>query len=137
MTDWWSQLFDFSDYDQLLWLLRNSILAGVVLGLVGGLVGVFVMSRDLAFAVHGVSELSFAGAAAGLLSGVGVVSGSIAGSLSASASASSSSPYTPGAPPRSSGCSPGRSSRSTTRAWVCSRSSAASSCWDSGCSGVR
>jgi zinc/manganese transport system permease protein len=81
MTDWWSQLFDFSDYDQLLWLLRNSILAGVVLGLVGGLVGVFVMSRDLAFAVHGVSELSFAGAAAGLLSGVGVVSGSIAGSL--------------------------------------------------------
>jgi zinc/manganese transport system permease protein len=81
MTDWWSQLFDFSDYDQLLWLLRNSILAGVVLGLVGGLVGVFVMSRDLAFAVHGVSELSFAGAAAGLLSGAGVVSGSIAGSL--------------------------------------------------------
>jgi zinc/manganese transport system permease protein len=81
MTDWWSQLFDFSDYGQLLWLLRNSILAGAVLGLVGGLVGVFVMSRDLAFAVHGVSELSFAGAAAGLLTGVGVVSGSIAGSL--------------------------------------------------------
>lgn len=81
MTDWWTQLFDFSDYDQLIWLLRNSILAGAVLGIVGGLVGVFVMSRDLAFAVHGVSELSFAGAAAGLLSGIGVVSGSIAGSL--------------------------------------------------------
>jgi len=81
VNDWWSALFDFSDYDQLIWLLRNSILAGAVLGLVGGLVGVFVMSRDLAFAVHGVSELSFAGAAAGLLSGVGVVSGSIAGSL--------------------------------------------------------
>lgn len=81
MTDWWSQLFDFSDYGQLIWLLRNSILAGAVLGIVGGLIGVFVMSRDLAFAVHGVSELSFAGAAAGLLTGVGVVSGSIAGSL--------------------------------------------------------
>lgn len=81
MTDWWTQLFDFSDYGQLIWLLRNSILAGAVLGIVGGLVGVFVMSRDLAFAVHGVSELSFAGAAAGLLSGIGVVSGSIAGSL--------------------------------------------------------
>lgn len=81
MNDWWAQLFDFSDYGQLIWLLRNSILAGAVLGIVGGLIGVFVMSRDLAFAVHGVSELSFAGAAAGLLSGIGVVSGSILGSL--------------------------------------------------------
>ncbi|WP_309713326.1 metal ABC transporter permease [Pseudolysinimonas sp.] len=62
-------------------MLRNSLLAGLVLGIVGGLIGVFVMSRDLAFAVHGVSELSFAGAAAGLLTGVGVVTGSIAGSL--------------------------------------------------------
>jgi zinc/manganese transport system permease protein len=79
--DWWSTLFDFSDYGQLIWLLRNSLLAGLVLGIVGGLVAVFVMSRDLAFAVHGVSELSFAGAAAGLLTGVGVVTGSIAGSL--------------------------------------------------------
>lgn len=81
MNDWWSALFDFSDYGQLIWLLRNSILAGAVLGIVGGLIGVFVMSRDLAFAVHGVSELSFAGAAAGLLTGLGVVSGSIVGSL--------------------------------------------------------
>jgi zinc/manganese transport system permease protein len=80
-ADWWSALFDFSDYGQLIWLLRNSLLAGAVLGIVGGLVAVFVMSRDLAFAVHGVSELSFAGAAAGLLTGVGVVTGSIAGSL--------------------------------------------------------
>ncbi|MEO5535048.1 MAG: metal ABC transporter permease [Pseudolysinimonas sp.] len=79
--DWWSALFNFSDYGELIWLLHNSILAGLVLGIVGGLIGVFVMSRDLAFAVHGVSELSFAGAAAGLLTGVGVVTGSIAGSL--------------------------------------------------------
>ncbi|MBX3195219.1 MAG: metal ABC transporter permease [Microbacteriaceae bacterium] len=81
MQDWWSQLFDFSDYGALVVLLQNSIWAGVVLGLIGGLVGVFVMSRDLAFAVHGISELSFAGAAAALLFGVGVVEGSIAGSL--------------------------------------------------------
>jgi zinc/manganese transport system permease protein len=81
VNDWWTALFDFSDYGQLIWLLRNSILAGAVLGIVGGLVGVFVMSRDLAFAVHGVSELSFAGAAAGLFTGIGVVSGSIVGSL--------------------------------------------------------
>lgn len=81
MEDWWSKLFDFSDYGALIVLLQNSILAGAVLGVVGGLVGVFVMSRDLAFAVHGISELSFAGAAAALLFGVGVVEGSIAGSL--------------------------------------------------------
>jgi zinc/manganese transport system permease protein len=84
-TDWWSQLFDFSDYGELLVLLQNSILAGAVLGIVGGLIGVFVMSRDLAFAVHGISELSFAGAAAGLLLGVGVVEGSLVGSIVAAA----------------------------------------------------
>jgi zinc/manganese transport system permease protein len=39
------------------------------------------MTRDLAFAVHGISELSFAGASAALLLGVNVVTGSIAGSL--------------------------------------------------------
>jgi len=84
-TDWWSQLFNFSDYGELLVLLQNSILAGAVLGIVGGLIGVFVMSRDLAFAVHGISELSFAGAAAGLLLGVGVVEGSLVGSIIAAA----------------------------------------------------
>jgi len=81
VTDWWTQLFDFSDYGALLALLHNSILAGAVLGIAGGLIGVFVMTRDLAFAVHGISELSFAGAAAGLLFGIGVVEGSILGSI--------------------------------------------------------
>jgi len=80
-SDFWGQIFDFTDYGQLLVLLRNSIIAGAVLGLIGGLIGVFVMSRDMAFAVHGISELSFAGASAGLLLGVGVVQGSIVGSL--------------------------------------------------------
>ncbi len=81
MSDWWTALFDFSDYGALLALLHNSILAGAVLGIAGGLIGVFVMTRDLAFAVHGISELSFAGAAAGLLFGIGVVEGSILGSV--------------------------------------------------------
>lgn len=81
----WSQLFDFSDYGALIVLLQNSLWAGLVLGLIGGLVGVFVMTRDLAFAVHGISELSFAGAAAGLLFGAGVVQGSLVGSLIAAA----------------------------------------------------
>lgn len=79
--DIWSQIVDFSDYGELLALLHNSLLAGAVLGLVGGLIGVFVMSRDMAFAVHGISELSFAGASAALLFGWGVVEGSVAGSL--------------------------------------------------------
>ncbi|PPF79733.1 ABC transporter permease [Subtercola sp. Z020] len=83
--DFWSQIFTFTNYGELLVLLQNSIIAGAVLGLVGGLIGVFVMSRDMAFAVHGISELSFAGASAGLLFGVGVVEGSLVGSLVAAA----------------------------------------------------
>jgi len=79
--DFWGSIFDFSDYGQLLGLVRNSIIAGAVLGIVGGLVGVFVMQRDMAFAVHGISELSFAGAAAALLFGANVVAGSLVGSL--------------------------------------------------------
>jgi zinc/manganese transport system permease protein len=84
-TDWWHTLFNFSDYGELLQLLQNSVWAGVLLGLVGGLVGVFVVQRDLAFAVHGISELSFAGASAGLLLGIGVVPGSVIGSVVAAA----------------------------------------------------
>ncbi|AZC12682.1 metal ABC transporter permease [Microbacterium sp. ABRD28] len=72
-------------YGQLLGLVSNAVWAGAALGLVGGLVGVFVMQRDMAFAVHGISELSFAGAAAALLIGVDVVTGSIFGSLIAAA----------------------------------------------------
>ncbi|SDR81595.1 zinc/manganese transport system permease protein [Microterricola viridarii] len=79
--DLWSRMFDFSDYGALLGLVSNSIIAAAVLGIVGGLVGVFVMQRDMAFAVHGISELSFAGAAAALLFGVNVVAGSVAGAL--------------------------------------------------------
>nr|WP_206694251.1 metal ABC transporter permease [Microbacterium lacticum] len=73
------------DYAEILALVSNSVWAGAVLGLVGGLIGVFVMQRDMAFAVHGISELSFAGAAAALLVGVDVVTGSIVGSLIAAA----------------------------------------------------
>jgi zinc/manganese transport system permease protein len=79
--DFWSQIFGFEGYGELLVLVKNSILAGALLGVVGGLIGPFVMTRDLAFAVHGVSELSFAGASAALLIGTDVVTGSIVGSL--------------------------------------------------------
>jgi zinc/manganese transport system permease protein len=81
VPDWWSTIFNFDNYGQLLVLVQNSIVAGAILGLVGGLVGVFVMQRDLAFAVHGISELSFAGASGALLLGANVVAGSAVGSL--------------------------------------------------------
>jgi zinc/manganese transport system permease protein len=77
MTD----LFNFENYGELLGLVQNSIIAAAVLGIVGGLIGVFVMQRDMAFAVHGISELSFAGAAGALLIGANVVAGSLVGSL--------------------------------------------------------
>src|SRR5690606_26659982 len=77
----WRAVSWLQDYAELLVLLSNSLIAGAVLGLVGGLVGVFVMQRDLAFAVHEVSELSFSGAAAALLFGGSVVAGSLAGAL--------------------------------------------------------
>ena len=81
VTDWWSKLFVFDNYGELVVLLQNSIIAGAVLGVVGGLIGVFVIARDMPFAVHGISELSFAGASAGLLFGIGVVPGALGGSL--------------------------------------------------------
>lgn len=80
---WWQRIVDLTSYGELLPLVRNSLLAGVLLALVGGLVGVFVMQRDLAFAVHGVSELSFAGASAALLFSIDVTVGAIVGSLAA------------------------------------------------------
>ena len=78
-------LFDFSDYAQLLPLVTNSLIAAALLGLMGGLVGIFVMNRDSSFAVHGISELSFAGAAIALLIGMDVVLGSVIGSVVAAA----------------------------------------------------
>ncbi|GAA3323403.1 metal ABC transporter permease [Paeniglutamicibacter sulfureus] len=48
------------------------------------MIGIFVMLRDMAFAVHGIAELSFAGAAFALLIGTNVVVGSLVGSVLAS-----------------------------------------------------
>ncbi len=85
MTAWdvvgWHDIINFDNYGELLPLVRNSLIAGAVLGLVGGLVSVMVITRDLPFAVHGISELSFAGASGALLVGASVVVGSFVGSL--------------------------------------------------------
>jgi len=77
----WDQVFNFTDYGELLPLVHNSLLAGLVLGIVGGLISTFVVMRDLPFAVHGISELSFAGASGFLLLGLNVVAGSLIGSV--------------------------------------------------------
>jgi zinc/manganese transport system permease protein len=79
----WHRIINFDDYGHLLGVVRNSLIAGAVVALVGGLIGPFVVSRDLPFAVHGISELSFAGASGALLLGTSVVAGAIAGSLTA------------------------------------------------------
>ena len=79
--DLMDRFFDFSDYDQLIPLVQNSLIAGALLGLMGGLIGVFVMTRDMSFAVHGISELSFAGAALALLFGLNIALGATLGSI--------------------------------------------------------
>jgi zinc/manganese transport system permease protein len=79
--DVWHQIFNFAHYGELLNLVHNSIIAGAILGVVGGLISTFVVMRDLPFAVHGISELSFAGASAALLISASVVVGSLTGSL--------------------------------------------------------
>ena len=76
-----SRVINFDDYGALLEIARNSLIAGALVALVSGLLSPFVMARELPFAVHGISELSFAGAAAALLIGVDVVMGSLGGSL--------------------------------------------------------
>ncbi|MGO1628830.1 metal ABC transporter permease [Microbacterium sp.] len=79
----WSDVLSFENYGALLQLVSNAIIAAGVLGIVGGLIGVFIMQRDMAFAVHGVSELAFAGAAIALLAGASVVAGSLVGAVAA------------------------------------------------------
>lgn len=76
-----TDLFTFERYGDLLLLVSNSIIAAAVLGMVGGLMSYFIVIRDIPFAVHGIAELSFAGAAFALLMSLDVVMGSIIGSL--------------------------------------------------------
>jgi zinc/manganese transport system permease protein len=78
-----AHVFAFQDFGELVVLVKNSIIAGAVLGIVGGLIGPFVVTRNLPFAVHGISELSFAGASGALLFGINVVEGSLIGSMAA------------------------------------------------------
>lgn len=75
------QIFDFSNYAELLQLVLPSLAVALVLGILGGLLSTVVVHRDSSFAVHGISELSFAGAAVFLLIGLDVVLGAAVGSM--------------------------------------------------------
>ncbi len=59
----------------------HSLLAAGLVAISCGLIGPFVISRGMAFAVHGTSELAFTGAAAGLLVDGNPIAGALAGAL--------------------------------------------------------
>jgi zinc/manganese transport system permease protein len=61
--------------------VHNALVAGAVVSIVAGAIGVFVVTRGLSFAVHAISELGFTGAAGALVIGLDPVIGMIGGSL--------------------------------------------------------
>jgi zinc/manganese transport system permease protein len=61
--------------------VHTALWAGAVVAVVSGVVGVFVVSRGMSFAVHAISELGFTGAAGALVIGLDPVVGMIGGSL--------------------------------------------------------
>jgi zinc/manganese transport system permease protein len=77
------KLFDFGLTATLLQLgiVQTALVAGAVLGLLAGVLGPLIVSRNMAFSVHGTSELSFTGGAAALLLGINVGYGAIGGAV--------------------------------------------------------
>jgi len=77
------KLFDFELIGRLLALpyVQAALVAAAILGLLAGVLGPLIVSRNMAFAVHGTSELSFTGGAAALLLGVNVGHGALAGAV--------------------------------------------------------
>lgn len=60
---------------------QHALVAGALVAVMCGLIGPFVITRGMAFAVHGASELAFTGAAAGLLVAGNALAGALVGSL--------------------------------------------------------
>ena len=60
---------------------QHALIAAVLVAIMCGLIGPFVVMRNMAFAVHGTSELAFTGAAAGLLAGGNPLVGAFAGAI--------------------------------------------------------
>jgi zinc/manganese transport system permease protein len=60
---------------------QHALLAAALVAVACGLIGPFVITRSMAFAVHGTSELAFTGAAAGLLLANNAVAGALVGAV--------------------------------------------------------
>jgi zinc/manganese transport system permease protein len=60
---------------------QHALLAAALVAIACGLIGPFVITRGMAFAVHGTSELAFTGAAAGLLVAGNAVAGALVGAV--------------------------------------------------------
>ncbi len=64
--------------------VQSALIAGALLALVAGALGPLVVARQVSFAVHGTSELTFTGAAAALLVSTSAVSvGALVGAVTA------------------------------------------------------
>lgn len=61
--------------------VHTALLAGAVVAVVCGAIGIFVVTRGASFAVHAISELGFTGAAGALVIGIDPVLGMLGGSL--------------------------------------------------------
>src|ERR1700758_1912494 len=61
--------------------VHTALWAGAVVAVVSGVIGVFVVTRGMSFAVHAISELGFTGAAGALVLGIDPVVGVLGGSL--------------------------------------------------------
>jgi zinc/manganese transport system permease protein len=80
VTELLGRLFSFDGIGELLGV-PFVLIACAVLGLVAGVLAPLIVSRGMAFAVHGTAELSFTGGAAALLGGVTVQYGAVAGAI--------------------------------------------------------
>jgi zinc/manganese transport system permease protein len=60
--------------------VQRALVAAALLALVAGLIGPFIVMRQMSFAVHGSSELSLTGASFALLTGLNVGLGALVGS---------------------------------------------------------
>ena len=60
---------------------QHALIAGTLIAITCGIIGPFVIARQMAFAVHGAAELSFTGAAAGLVIANNPVAGALLGSV--------------------------------------------------------
>ncbi len=61
--------------------VQQALIAAALLALIAGLIGPFIVMRQMSFAVHGSSELSLTGAAFALLVGFNVGAGALVGSV--------------------------------------------------------